>query len=38
MLLVTLQIYDLKCVLFILPNAPCKENLWLSRFRKVHFL
>jgi len=22
--------------LFILPNDPCKENHWLSLFRKVH--
>ena len=29
---------DLKCVLFILPNDPCKENRWLSLFRKVDFL
>jgi len=35
---VTLQFSDLKCVLFILPNDPCKENPWLSLFRKVHFL
>src|SRR6218665_1647036 len=37
-LLVTLQLYDLKCVLFILPNDLRKENRWLSLFRKVHFL
>src|SRR6218665_1385991 len=37
-LLVTLQLSDLKCVLFILPNDPCKENRWLSLFCKVHFL
>jgi len=36
-LLVALQFYDLKCVLFILPNDPCKENRWLPLFRKVHF-
>src|SRR6218665_1886634 len=37
-LLVTLQLSDLKYVFFILPNDPCKENRWLSLFRKVHFL
>jgi len=38
MLLMALQFYDLKCVLFMLPNNPYKENNWLSLFRKVHFL
>src|SRR6218665_2239487 len=37
-LLVTLQVSDLNRVLHILPNDPCKENRWLSLFRKVHFL
>src|SRR6218665_1760905 len=37
-LLVTLQLSDLKCVLFILLNDLCKENCWLSLFRNVHFL